>query len=402
MPLFVTDNITLKSQKPDLFFVNNLYIWKVKKNLDGEIIFEDNIANKLFAKNAIFGIVSKSNYRLLYDILYHNKKIQNNTLLFDPFLYTNYVNKAIYKVDKKVVTKEFNNFLKRSYLGYLSKDVLYKIGFDNQKIEPILIMMGYCLSTYKDNVEAVLNEDISKLLYNLSGTKEFKTELDVLNFLLKRGSELEISDIFSSPIIFKDKYNYLKDFTIDKGKVILNFKKNPILFLYYSYFNEILNIRDYLLNLKILFKREIFYYKNNNLYILNSFKNILNSEHNKQWLDKKVWENIYKSDYSFTTFLNPLSFLNIDFTCPICGDKRIKPHPTYFSCRNYSCKFSFDRKLPNTFNNKINKNQMIALLNTGTLFLKLNNRFMNGRLNKKGKFLYNCKLFYKQDSKEDV
>ena len=152
MKEYLTDSIYFKKNNTDFkFYPNEMFKWKISEGYDG---LEYSKNGSLDSVSEITGLVSPSNYRLLHDILH----IDNSASLYAPeYNKDKFLSK--YKVNKKEVFSEFDNYMKRSYISYLSYNSLKNIGL--KRVEQFIILLAsisYSNTKAYDNLSATFVE----------------------------------------------------------------------------------------------------------------------------------------------------------------------------------------------------------------------------------------------------
>jgi len=132
---FLTDSIYIKKQYPDFMFASNIFFWKLSEDSNGYIELTSKKIVKENIESPLVGIVSPTNYRLIYDIL----SIDKNAEFYKPEDFRFGKRKKI-KFNKETIYKEFDKYIKRSYLSYLNYENLRRIGL--KRIEQYVLMLG--------------------------------------------------------------------------------------------------------------------------------------------------------------------------------------------------------------------------------------------------------------------
>jgi len=233
---YITDSIYFKKKSKDFFFYpNEIFKWKIA---DGHEGLEYIKTGKFKGGSSITGVVSSTNYRLLHDILY----IDKNPNLYNP----EYNKDGFYKkytIDSIEINNQFDNYMKRSYLSYLSYVSLKNIGL--KRIEQFLILLSGILFSNKkiyDNL-FITSFTIKKVIYEKKQIYKKDSKLNLINFIhaiqnklnyefldifsyiLKLYSELKCSDPFSPEgIEFFEDDNEMYDayYEISENEVYIN------------------------------------------------------------------------------------------------------------------------------------------------------------------------------------
>jgi hypothetical protein len=450
---YLTDSFYYKNKHKDFIFKNSLYTWRVKILKNTVNIQKNNLPIKIrsIEHNQVIAIISKSNYRLLYDSKFLNIK--------NYYLPEEYNNKIKYIPDNKEIDRLHFNYIKRSYLSYLNYEKLYNLGLS--RIEQFLIILainGLKNFKIKDNlmidknykIEEILEEktiylqedkiQLIPFLYALQKKYNFNFQ-DLSKFILKLYEQLVITDPFDEDgfVFIKDCSDYpeismfgkklisqkieivfKKLKTNTKTIIIKNAKEDDFFMDYYSLqkntytvkeiistkedflqinilwtsLKGIIPLKDFILTLKYLLKLDIIQ-EDKTFFIKEKIKENLNLVKNKAWLNKKIWLNIYSyQDFDFTNLLNEIVTKDISFVCPICNNEEFTTSPLNFMCKNRVCPFIFNRKTLKVVEvQSVSKEKMIEALSFKKIYIKNKNgqNFQVNLRNKKNLFFLSLK-----------
>jgi len=408
MTNFITDSIKVRKKYTDFIFTNELYRWTLKENSEGYI----DTARRYIAKKKLFsekikGIVSPTNYKLIYDIL----QVDKNAKFYKPEDFA-FGKRVELNIDKNKINQLFENSLKRSYLSFLNYDHLRNIGL--KRVEQYILMLSTVSlgnSFISDNLfhkEDISIDKITTLKIIKVNTKKVKllnfiyvlnkkynySFDDISSFLFKAYSELKITDPFNESgfifleeedsdiyetykeIVNKEIEVQVKELTYktkkgqDKKIIIRQSKASEEINNYYmlqseEYFEQkqlvcnleypnimllepilshIMPLKDLVLTLKILLKLGKIQSNRMVLSIEEELKKKLKPKQNAAWLNKSIWKEIYENkDYLFSNTIDPITTEYIEFSCPVCGDGRYKPTPQKIFCGYRGCRFKFNR-----------------------------------------------------------
>lgn len=236
MKEFITDSIYFKKNKKDfLFFANDIFKWRVENDEDS---FYINNENNPIVKDIqkISGVVSPSNYRLINDILFLDK----NAIFYYPEKVKNEFSKKYqFKINPKEIYIEFEKYMKRGYISYLSYSSLKNIGL--KRIEQFLVLLS-SISFEKDfkydNFKIKNNSTVFNIVKDKKITQVKEEYLDLNRFIYTVHNELgyEYVDIFSHILKLYAELKCSDPFDI-KGIVFFE-DDNPI----YDIFKKISNI----------------------------------------------------------------------------------------------------------------------------------------------------------------
>jgi len=356
MKEFLTDSIYFKKKHKDfLFFANDIFIWRVD-NKDNEFFFNKSIKKNIDFAEKISAVVSPSNYRLINDVLIldDNAKFYYPSKNKDIFLKKNRFN-----VDKKAIKLEFERYMKRGYISYLSYSSLKNIGL--KRIEQFVILLSsvsFEKDLMYDNIKISKNEIIKKVISDTEDKFFLNKKVKLLNFIyvvhnelnyefidifshiLKLYSELKCTDPFdTNGVVFFEDDNPLYDIYkkisnkkvfyrkkiiyIDNNKIVVNTtnEKSKILINYYflqkedyfegkileskkafpsiinliKYVNKIIPFKDVLLTLQLLERMNKISIFDMRISINSSIRKRLEIRNNKKWAELKTWSDIYKN-----------------------------------------------------------------------------------------------------------
>ena len=400
---YITDSIFFKKNNKDfLFSANEIYTWKI---VDGEDGFLYKKTGNKELSNEITGVVSSSNYRLLFDIL----NIDKDAHLYLPeYNQKRFINK--YKISKKDIDIEFDKYMKRSYISYLSYISLKNIGL--KRIESFLILLSTVLFSEKkiyDNI--FINNDLTVSKINIDKKQLHKKDIyvnlylfiysasielnyefvDVFSYILKLYSELKCSDPFKKEgfEFFEDDnelyiiYNEIKETDVYINRILLTSNKgeqivinkgidiySDIINNYYllqeedyfekkiisssdyapsiidiiKYLNKIIPLKDILLSIQLLERMKKINIKDSRIEIKKNLKNRLNLGLNKDWISLELWERIYNNvDFVFNEIIEPIDIDKITFECPVCKNNVYSITPQKLFCSSKYCNFTFHR-----------------------------------------------------------
>jgi hypothetical protein len=429
MIIFITDSFKVKRERGDYILTNSIFNWQIKEeNEEINLINKERL--KIYGEN-LRGIVSPSNYRLIYDILYIDKKAK----FIKPENFDKNIN---YDVDLKKIFSEFEKFLKRSYLSFLSFEVLKNLGL--KRIEQAVILLLFASfqkinNTVYDNVSLKKSTELTIKKIEFIKTETIGSDyvsldkfinivmretnfsfIEILSYLQKLNSELIISDLFSeegfkflkkeeselydiymkikgqrkvekyriyskehSFFIYKTKnkdlfsdYHLLQTGEYLEGMFIKGITKKDILLDISNYAKKIMPIKDFFLSLQLLIKMGKI---SNELVLCEEIEPKIKLSKNLNWISLKKWEEIYNNlDYNFNYIIEPLEFKNEEFICPLCGEEYFNLTPSFLYCGNNNCNFKFSRtNIINFGFKKLNFDHMVKALSEKSILLKNKN-----------------------------
>jgi len=428
---YITDSIYFKQKNKDfLFFANEIFRWKISDGYNG---LEYTKSGKFLGNKSITGLISSTNYRLLYDVL----QIDDNPSLYEPEYNKNGFHKD-YKVNKKEIFLEFDKYMKRSYISYLSYESLKNIGL--KRIEPFIIMLSsisfskkviydnlflsndfVIKDIKKDNKILKLNDkkvDLIRFIYAVYNELDFEF-LDVFSYILKLYSELKCTNPFSKEGIefFEDdnelyylyreirnnKINIEKILIIDKNnkkivvkktlkkerdfiidyyllqketyfidKILSSEKPAPSIIEIIKYNMNIFPFKDILLSIQLLERMKKIDLSNLNLSISKLLLKRMNININKEWVSLKLWKDIYdNTDYIFNEIIEPIDIDKLSFQCPVCGNNVYSITPQNLFCSKKNCNFAFHRtNLKNLGIKRISLENIIEGIKNGTILIE--------------------------------
>lgn len=433
MKNFLTDSIKIKHTYPDFKFISRIFFWKLKEDQNSYIELISKKIIKEDLSGSLVGIVSPTNYRLLYDIL----SIDSNAEFYKPEDFK-FGKRKKFNFNKLIIFKEFDKYIKRSYLSYLNYENLRRVGL--KRIEQYVLMLGilsfrnifvYDNILVKNNeltVEKIKEEkeveikikeiSLINFIYILQLKYKFSFE-DILSYILRMYSELKITDPFSNSFIFleeddSDIYRVYKELISDsvkvtvkkiktdhgffevkisdrksllndylmlqredyfEGKIIHTENSYPNVLLLYNFLSFIMPFKDYVLTLKLLlFMKKVSILKSV-LFIEDEIIKKIQPKKNIAWINKSIWKEIYENqDYLFGHIIEPILCKTIEFKCPICGEENYSVTPQKIFCGKNNCNFKFNRINLKSFGiSKISVEQAIESLSSGSLLLRTNN-----------------------------
>jgi hypothetical protein len=409
MYTYITDSLFFYQKNKDFIYKNELYKWTLKYSYNELKLHKKIIDVKIEKKleEEIIGIVSPSNYKLLFEL-----KELNLKKIYFPELFEKRLN---IKINYKEIDLLFEKYLKRSYLSFLNYEKLQRlglnrveqyliilnvVGFLNYKnIDNILLNKNYKIKDIKKEEETIIPtgrisllkairmislkynysfDEASKLLLQLYGKMNISDPFNEEGFsLLKKIEEhTDLNILFMN--ILKTKHKIIKKTLFledDKGgkkeiiiKKLINYNKdisnyfgfqedeyflekylvpNKQLFnveFIYDNLKDIIPLRDFVLTIKSLLKLDKLKCVNNYLYVANEDIKILKIKSNYEWISKQKWKEIYDlKTFSFNNILEEINIDHVDYQCPCCGYNDYIVSPMRFFCRNRNCKFVFDR-----------------------------------------------------------
>lgn len=409
MYTYITDSLYFYKKNKDFLYKNELYKWTLKYSNKELKLHKKIIDNKIDKKleEEIIGIVSPSNYKLLFEL-----KELNLKKIYYPEIFEKRLN---IKINYKDIDILFEKFLKRSYLSFLNYEKLQRLGLN--RVEQYIILLNIVgFSGYKNIDNILLNknykikdikteeiivkpsgkistlkairmislkynysfDEASKLLFQLYGklniSDPFQEEGFVLLKKIEEHNDLNILflnilknefKIKKQILLLEDEkginkeiiINHLIDFNKDLNNyfgfqeeeyflekyLIPNQELFNIEFIYEN-LKEIIPLRDFILTIKSLIKLDKVKIIKNYLYMLNEDIKPLKIKHNYEWISKKKWKEIYElKTFSFNNILEEINIDSIDYSCPCCGYNDYIISPMRFFCKNRNCKFVFDR-----------------------------------------------------------
>lgn len=219
---FITDSIYIKNKYRDFTFLSQAFIWKVKTHKNEAHIEKRNIHNLDIDYLTYTGVVSPSNYRLQYELLTLNKE----TRFYAP---EDFLERKPYWVDFKKVEKEFDNYLKRSFISYLNYDYLKNIGV--KRIEQFIILLSTIAS---QNMKSIDNLSVpnNSVVESITKIKEDRIEINgikLLNFinLLNKTFKYSFEDL-SKAIIKEYSRLSITDPFVENGFYFINDKNHDM------------------------------------------------------------------------------------------------------------------------------------------------------------------------------
>lgn len=409
MYTYITDSLFFYQKNKDFIYKNELYKWTLKYSYNELKLHKKIIDIKVEKKleEEIIGIVSPSNYKLLFEL-----KELNLKKIYFPELFEKRLN---IKINYKEIDNLFEKYLKRSYLSFLNYEKLQRlglnrieqyliilniVGFLNYKnTDNILLNKNYKIKNIKQENEIIIPngrisllkairmislkynytfDEASKLLLQLYGkmniSDPFKEEGFSLLRKIKEYPDLNIlfinilkkeQAIIRKTLLLEDDNGSKKEIIInkliEKDKDITNYfgfqeeeyflekylVPNKQLFnieIIYENLKDIIPLKDFVLTIKSLLKLDKIKCINNFLYVLNEEIKPLKIKSNYEWISKQKWKEIYElKTFSFNNILEEINIDSIDYKCPCCGYDDYIVSPMRFFCKNRNCKFIFDR-----------------------------------------------------------
>lgn len=409
MYTYITDSLFFYQKNKDFIYKNELYKWTLKYSYNELKLHKKIIDIKVEKKleEEIIGIVSPSNYKLLFEL-----KELNLKKIYFPELFEKRLN---IKINYKEIDNLFEKYLKRSYLSFLNYEKLQRlglnrieqyliilniVGFLNYKnTDNILLNKNYKIKNIKQENEIIIPngrisllkairmislkynytfDEASKLLLQLYGkmniSDPFKEDGFSLLRKIKEYPDLNIlfinilkkeQAIIRKTLLLEDDNGSKKEIIInkliEKDKDITNYfgfqeeeyflekylVPNKQLFnieIIYENLKDIIPLKDFVLTIKSLLKLDKIKCINNFLYVLNEEIKPLKIKSNYEWISKQKWKEIYElKTFSFNNILEEINIDSIDYKCPCCGYDDYIVSPMRFFCKNRNCKFIFDR-----------------------------------------------------------
>lgn len=231
MKEFLTDSIYFKKNNKDfLFFPNDIFKWRVENNEDYFFINRSK-NNKVDKIKHISGVVSPSNYRIINDIL----ELDKNALFYYPEkVKSSFTKNALYKINKNEIALEFEKYMKRGYISYLSYSSLKNLGL--KRIEQFIVLLSsisfekdfkydnlkiknesVIVNIVKNKKESSIKDkylDLNRFIYAVHNELNYEF-IDIFSHILKLYAELKCSDPFDNKgiLFFEDDnplYNIFK------------------------------------------------------------------------------------------------------------------------------------------------------------------------------------------------
>lgn len=440
----ITDSLYHHSHNPDFFCSQELCKWTLISNKNDYNLVKKEIRKMDFKDDDIIAIVSPSNYKLLFDLKEFNvkrfyrpefyekretfevdyKKIDK---LFENFLKRSYISYLNYEKIQNLGLNRIEQFVICLSLILLKKYVnsdnliiedkeikiekirkIRTIKFKNQKINFIkclrLLNLSYGMSF--DEATSFLFKEYSYLrisdVFDEEGfiplkKIELKGFNSILYKILKEDVEVEeyLAEANGKKYLIKrmigdnqDFINYFgfqnKDYVV--GDVFVPDKTFNIEFLF-ELIKHIMPLKDYILTLKSLIKLERVIETKSFLHIKEDIIPFFNIKYNKEWIDVKNWERVYKQeDFTFNNILEEVDTSHLEFVCPLCGGKHLSVSPAKFFCK-IDCGFTFYRySLKVVGINSISKEKMLEALYFKKIFVKnkTGKNFVANLKNRKG------------------
>jgi len=380
MTLYITDNPLIKKEISGSILSYQIFNWKVSpdKNMIEDNIFNINkkfklkeIKEKIKLHSKIIAIVSRSNYKLIFEL---------NTLKKDITYYywDTYKTRIEVFPNKNFINKEFFKYLQRSYLSFL---IYEKITFLNlQRLEQLLIILSIIVLNKID----INKKDLNLVSFNFKTSKNSINTIDLINTISYKRNDLRY---IIEKLIYHSRKNHISDPFVGKFKFID--KKNSLFKIYEKYKNEnnskttenlikIINLLkdifplvDILKTIRFMLKNELIIEKNNNLELnfeieLKDFSMLF------KFLEIKTWNFIYKNrTFSDFNLFPELVFKDMHFQCPECGSTEFRSSPMHFWCSDNLCKFRVNRIIsPAGIKFKISKWDLFRLLKHNSTIIK--------------------------------
>lgn len=424
----ITDSLYHYSHNPDFFCSQELCKWTLVPDKNDYNLVKKEIRKMDFKNDDIIAIVSPSNYKLLFDLKEFNVKkfyrpefyekreqfevdYRKIDKLFENFLKRSYIsflnyeklqNLGLNRVEQFVICLAFI-LLK----GYVNSDNLI---IENKELKIESIKKIRTIKIKSANINFIKCLRLLSLNYGMSFD-------EATSFLFKEYSFMRISDVFNEDGFIPLKKIELKGFNSilykilkeeieveeyiveSNGKKYLIKKminKNQDFINYYGFQNKdlvvgdsfipektfniefifelihhIMPLKDFILTLKSLIKLERIVEEKSFLSIKEDLIPFFNIKYNKEWINVKNWEKIYKQeDFTFNNILEEIDSSYLDFVCPCCGSKTLSVSPARFFCK-IDCGFSFYRySLKVVGINSISKEKMLEALHFKKIFIK--------------------------------
>jgi len=358
MILYITDNPEIHKELKYSLLLYQIFDWRVdivaEKDVYEAELMNFNLKRKFKRKvikdeiklnNEIIAIVTRSNYKLIYEILILESEFGKKIKIYfwDRWL----VKKKKEYVKKLKIFNEFEHYLQRGFLTKLTYKQLSAMNL--QRIEQFMVYLALNiieLGLLKDSDKIIYNdyveipEDSNVLLQELIEVISYKKScpvyvVDKLMYHSRRG---HISDPFLGKSKFLSEKNNLKKM-YDSG----NRKENSVILGVLHLLGGILPNTDILKTLRYLVKNEIVFIEEDFI----DFSYRLSAEDIKYYLpyiSKNKWEYIYSNQlYSFSGVLPNIQFGELDYSCPLCGSTEFRTTPLHFFCSDNLCKFQMDR-----------------------------------------------------------
>lgn len=408
MILYVTDNpIIKKDLTNDSFLLYQIFDWRVSENKDieNEFILKAKFKSNQFKKSflsytKIVAIITPSNYKLIYDLLYIKKTYFKEIVFYS---WDSFSSRKALNFDTKLNTKLFFQYIQRGYLTLL----LYKqlSHFNLQRIEQFSLLIA----------TSMINKtmDCGNLVGSLKNYKPKQLELiDTLGILrilcysgysirkavdklIYHSRKLDITDPFLGELRFLKEDNSLY-------KIYTEFKDSPVYLGIDSEFSKdngcgitaiyelvkgFLPITDLLKTLRFLEKNGILNSINKKCTLEPLYE--FNNQDIKQYINyvsPSKWNEIYKSGtYDFNTYFPLISIVEEKYECPLCGSTKLSITPTKFFCSDNSCAFQVNRLIkPGGIKKTIKEKELVRMIKYGDTIIKNKiggyNRFFLNRL----------------------
>lgn len=217
MYCFITNSMYIHNNNKDFLFKTELFKWTIKPNKNTIGLDKTPIDKKIIDKikyEEIIGIISPSNYRLLFEL----KEINYKKLYF-PETYE--IGKSV-NIDIRTIDFLFEKYLKRSYISFLNYEKLQNLGLN--RIEQYLILLNFSLlKKFKNFDNLLIYEKLKIISFQKKETKSYKEKkIDLFKFLRFLSFKYDMSfDEATKYVIYLYTNLYITDPFFEEGFVFL-------------------------------------------------------------------------------------------------------------------------------------------------------------------------------------
>ena len=372
MTLYITDNPNIKKDIPGAVLTYQIFNWKIKIEIDEDLeeklsrekAYKDKELKELIKRNKrIVLIVSRSNYKLIYDVY---ELYKNSGKSIDIYYWDNYKNgKGLVFIDMEEIENMFNKYLYRGYLSFEMYTQIQTMNF--QRIEQFLVVLAmaskpvvsnsdFCMKKFAHDF---LEEENTIDLYDLL-SKIYAKKQNAL-YVLKKIKRDSRNIVYSDPYIgccYGDFSSFKKgeneEFSIAVYDILYKLK-------------GIIPLIDIVRTIEFLIEYEFVIFENGD-WLISDYIQV--SEEMFEFLNIENWKHFYANPTDISVFPT-IGAVDIEFECPICGSGEFSVSPSAFMCKKRDCHFKFKRIIKPLGDPKSIKDwDMIRMLKFGETFIK--------------------------------
>jgi hypothetical protein len=384
MIYYFTDNPEIKKLiKSNISLSYQIYDWRIsisEEDIDiDDINFKLNkrikkidFKSKFRSNKTIIGIVSPSNYKLIFDLLNASKEYHFELKLYSWDSYTKKRKKMI-KINKTIIKKLFNEYIQRGYLTKLTYNKL--IYFNFQRIEQFMTILTINTINKINKVPSIIkikknDLEINTIEYIKLMIKKGTPLNQILNSLIYNQRKRNISDPFLGKFIILNNKSKIK-------KIVENIKEEEIsntnIDLIIKTMSELIPLTDTLKTLRYLEENNFLKTDTTNeelttniIFSNNEIKKYFN------YININIWEKIYESKtFSFSSMFPQIETEDLKYKCPLCGSTEYNSSPLNFFCSDTNCNLYIPRIIkPGGIKKQISDLDFLKLINHGETLIK--------------------------------